>query len=131
MSFRHDKKRGNHPITPKKGIKEVDLVIKEKGLNDRIMVAVKPNSNKSNNKKNSDKELEYFWNTLDIQVIPDVLQHSGNLQDDPFFKKYFYGSEEDFKKLNRIPWKDIPQHLKSKIKKYYLEQEMAEEKMDG
>ena len=42
MSFRHDKIRGNHPITPKKGIKEVDLSIKEKGLNDRITVSVKP-----------------------------------------------------------------------------------------
>ena len=42
MSFRTDKTRGAHPITPKKGIKEVDLSIKEKGLNDRITVSVKP-----------------------------------------------------------------------------------------
>ena len=42
MSFRTDKTRGAHPITPKKGIKEVDLSIKEKGVNDRIVVAVKP-----------------------------------------------------------------------------------------
>ena len=43
MSFRTDKTRGAHPITPKKGIKEVDLSIKEKGVNDRIVVSVKPN----------------------------------------------------------------------------------------
>lgn len=41
MSFRTDKIRGAHPITPKKGIKEVDLNIKEKGMNDRITVGVK------------------------------------------------------------------------------------------
>lgn len=40
MSFRHDKKRGNHPITPRKGIKESDLSIFGKEFNDTI--AVKP-----------------------------------------------------------------------------------------
>ena len=45
MSFRTDKTRGRHPITPKKGIKETDLNIKERGSNDRIVVAIKPNTN--------------------------------------------------------------------------------------
>lgn len=42
MAFRHDATRGNHPITPKKGIKETDLTIKEKGNNDTITVAISP-----------------------------------------------------------------------------------------
>ena len=45
MSFRTDKTRGAHPITPKKGIKEVDMTIKEKGVNDTIKVSVKPGNN--------------------------------------------------------------------------------------
>lgn len=56
MSFRTDKVRGRHPITPKKGIKETDLSIKEIGSNDTFAVSVKPQT----------KTLERIYNVRNV-----------------------------------------------------------------
>lgn len=70
MSFRHDKVRGNHPITPKKGIKETDLTIKEKGMNDTITVGIKPSKTPDALLGN----MHWQWNKLSVEKRMKMLQ---------------------------------------------------------
>lgn len=112
MSFRHDKIRGNHPITPKKGIREVDLNIREKGNNDTIKVAVKPQNKSWKMLPESERKIliPRIWNeTLTENQRNSVLDKL--IGDSVPFSEY--------KRLLNAKWSDLPLNLQEKLLEHY------------
>ena len=119
MSFRHDKIRGNHPITPKKGIKETDLNIKEKGNNDTIKVSVKPQK-KNNTVKRPYTDVDYahYYNDM----LDGMMRGDLNwFKHDPSSSELAYYQGTPFEQLKESEKRHARKEIKELMDDYYAD----------